>query len=156
MKNYLFVFGILVFLTITVIGLAQKKPGQAKAPPVIKSASSAGEVTFPHQQHYEEFELECKTCHHETNAAELKFPHEDYFDDFWIDCKICHHKTGATTLVAQACSKCHHDSPANIADETLSSKVVIHKNCWECHEVDKGEEASKNCKLCHSGPRIKF
>lgn len=61
-------------------------------PPVIKSPSSMGEVIFPHQLHFEEFGLECNTCHHETNARELKFPHEDYFDDFWIDCKICHHK----------------------------------------------------------------
>jgi len=135
---------------------ASRQQKKDRIPAIINSPSTAGEVSFPHQEHFEEFEFECETCHHETNATELKFPHEDYFNDFWIDCTICHHKGGTTILVAQACSKCHHDSPANIADETLSSKVVIHKSCWECHEVDKGQEASRNCKFCHSGPKSKF
>ena len=122
-------------------------------PSVITSPSSAGEVSFPHQMHYEDFEVECKTCHHEINASKLTFPHEDYFDDFWIDCKICHHESGKVTLQAQPCSKCHHSRPTDIADETLSSKVVIHKSCWECHEIGTGAEATTNCTLCHSGPR---
>ena len=125
-------------------------------PEVITSPSSAGEVVFPHQQHYEEFEVECKDCHHETDASKLNMPHEDYFDDFWIDCKICHHEGNSGKLQAQACSKCHQSSPANIADQTLSSKVVIHKNCWQCHEVNTGKEASESCQLCHSGERLKF
>ena len=80
----------------------------------------------------------------------------NYFDDFWIDCKICHHESGDVTLKAQPCSKCHHTHPAGIADETLSSKVVIHKSCWECHEIGTGGEATTNCKLCHSGPRTEY
>jgi hypothetical protein len=125
-------------------------------PSIITSPSSAGEVVFPHQQHYEDFEVECKNCHHETNAAKLNMPHENYFNDFWIDCKICHHKGGSGKLQAQACSKCHHSTPSNIADQTLSSKVVIHKNCWECHEIGTGKEASENCQICHTGERTKF
>jgi hypothetical protein len=180
MKKYVFTCGIWAFPTIVIIFLAAHKTQEAKAPPVakaplsvqenasspqqqkaqlppvIKSPSYLGEVAFPHQQHIEEFGLECETCHHETNAAALKFPHEDYFDDFWIDCKICHHENGSATLAAQTCSNCHHALPTDIADETLSSKVVIHKNCWECHAAGKGVEASKNCKFCHTGPRMKF
>ena len=179
MKKNLFVFGILLFLTIAMIYMAVKEHKNAKMspvikfplsaeevtfphqqqmtqiPPIIKSPSFAGEVTFPHQLHFEEFGIGCETCHHETNAAELKSPHEDYFDDFWIDCKICHHET-ESPILAQACPNCHHYPPANIADQTLSPKVVIHKKCWECHEVAKGAEASRNCKFCHTGPRIRF
>ena len=105
---------------------------------------------------FEEFEFECATCHHYINAAKLEFPHENYFDDFWIDCKVCHHESGSAKLTAQSCSNCHHTLPTNIADETLSSKVVIHKNCWECHEVGTAEEASQNCKFCHTGPTKEY
>lgn len=178
MKKQLTCLGCSICLIFSIFFLAANKPENAASPPVIKtispavtdtvqssqqdsipevitSASSAGEVTFPHRLHYEDFEVECKTCHHEINASKLKFPHKDYFDDFWIDCKICHHESGKVTLQAQPCSKCHHSRPTDIADETLSSKVVIHKSCWECHEIGTGGEATTNCKLCHSGPRTK-
>ena len=125
-------------------------------PPEITLPSSAGEIYFPHQQHSEDFEVECITCHHEINASNFKLPHEDYFNDFYIDCRICHHENKVATLSAQPCSKCHHKYPADIADETLSSKVVIHKSCWECHEVGTGGDATMNCKICHSGPRTTF
>jgi len=142
--------------TLAFVGLSERKHGQDPIPAVIKSPSSVGEVTFPHQYHIDELELECSTCHHETHAVKLHFPHKDYFDDFWIDCTICHRQTADTQLTPQACSKCHHASPTNIADQTLSSKVVIHKNCWSCHEAEKGEEASKSCGFCHSGPKTEL
>jgi hypothetical protein len=181
MKRRVLGFGILVFLASAAVGMAVKPIEQKKEsalatksgasenrstsdreaskpdmPAIIKSPSTAGEVAFPHQKHYQDLGLECKTCHHETNAAALKSPHAEYFDDFWIDCKICHRENGSATLESQSCSKCHHALPANIADETLSSKVVIHKQCWKCHDVGQGADAGKNCKLCHSGPRTKF
>lgn len=179
MKKHIFIVGVFIFIVITMFFVATKKPEiegnllvvkttsavvrdtpsssqKDSIPSVITSLSSAGEVTFPHQQHFTDFGLECKACHHEINAAKLKFPHENYFDDFWIDCKICHHESGSVKLQAQACSKCHHTYPSVITDETLSSKVVIHKQCWGCHKVGKGEEASKSCKKCHTGSRVKF
>jgi hypothetical protein len=27
--------------------------------------------------------------------------------------------------------------------------VILHKNCWKCHEVETGVEASESCELCH-------
>jgi len=180
MKKYTLVLGLAIFPIIATNCLSVRSPEEAEeafvmASPaiaqqdtlpsqqgkpeissVITSPSSAGEAVFPHQKHIDEFQIECKACHHETDAAELKFHHEDYFDDFWIDCKICHHEKEAAKLQAQACSKCHRTLPKDIADETLSAKVVIHKSCWECHAADKGVETSKNCKFCHYGPRTKF
>ena len=126
-----------------------QEPKDESVSPVIKSSSSIGEVTFPHQFHFEDLELECQACHHETNATSLKMPHEDYFDDFWIDCKICHRGDGTSASQPRSCSSCHHDSPTSIADETLSTKVVIHKICWKCHEIEKGEKASQGCSDCH-------
>lgn len=127
----------------------QKKPPTS----VIVSPSTLGEVEFPHQFHFEDLEVECQTCHHETNATVLKMPHADYFEDFWIDCRICHKSDSPAVSRPQACSTCHHDSPTDIADETLSAKVVIHKNCWECHELEKGENASRGCSDCHKQVR---
>jgi hypothetical protein len=108
------------------------------------------DVCFPHEMHFVDMELECESCHHETNAVELSVPHEAFFEDLWIDCATCH-KTGATAASPVACSSCHHDSPTDVADETLGSKVVIHKSCWNCHEAGTGQQASRSCKTCHSG-----
>ncbi len=131
----------------------KKQKEEQQLPKNIRIPSAIGAINFPHQQHVEDFEVECKNCHHEINAAKLNIPHEHYFDDFWIDCKICHHGKGGKRAEAQACSSCHHKSPSTITDETLSATVVIHKNCWQCHEVGTGAEASQNCKVCHSGEK---
>lgn len=121
--------------------------------PVITSSSCLGDVTFAHSMHFNDLEIECTECHHETNASELKLPHEKYFEDFWIQCAVCHRESGETILEAQTCSKCHHSYQTDIADETLSAKVVIHTNCWKCHEVGTGQEASQSCSFCHTDPK---
>ncbi len=120
---------------------------------VLRAASaqsaSVPPAVFPHEKHAGEYGIECGTCHHETNAKPLAIPHMDYFDDLWIRCGTCHHKAGAEALGPQACSTCHHARDGDIADETLSAKVVIHKNCWSCHEAGTGASASATCKTCH-------
>lgn len=122
--------------------------GQQEIAEVIEWPSTVGAVSFPHLMHVEDLELECADCHHETNATRLDMPHPEYFEDFWIDCTSCHHAS-AIAAAPQACSNCHHDSPVTVADETLSSKVVVHRSCWNCHEVSTGVEASKACATCH-------
>jgi len=113
-----------------------------------------GKVDFPHDFHIDDLELDCGDCHHETNAARLVMPHDDYFDDFWIDCTICHKTDGDVSLDPQACGDCHPATPRDSADETLSAKVVIHQNCWECHDSGTGAEAAENCSNCHDGPSM--
>ena len=136
---------------IAVIGFRQAPNPQPTAPPQVSRAPSpVGAVKFDHDDHVDKQQIECSVCHHETNARSLKMPHKDYFDDFWIDCTICHKSGRAAPADPQACSACHHKSPANIADETLSAKVAVHKKCWECHDAGKGEAASKGCVLCHT------
>lgn len=114
-----------------------------------RDPAAIGPARFPHDEHAEDLEIECKECHHETDAAPLTFPHQDYFDDFWIDCRICHHDTRPVSTEPRPCSACHHSPNGNIADETLSAKVVIHKKCWECHDTGTGAEASATCTDCH-------
>lgn len=150
MKIHRLIFsGLFLAAAVVTLGMVQTQKKADKVPPVIVSRSSIGDVSFPHKFHSEDLEIECQTCHHETNATKLNMPHKDYFKDFWIDCSICHKGDGSTVSEPMSCSKCHHSSPVDIADETLSAKVVIHKKCWECHEIGKGQQASRGCKNCH-------
>jgi hypothetical protein len=124
-------------------------PGAASAA-VPREDFAIGPAFFPHGRHARKFAIDCARCHHETNAAPLSSPHENYFQDFWIDCSICHRGPGTAALEPQACSTCHHSPNGNSADQTLSSKVVIHKNCWSCHDMGTGAKASSACKTCHA------
>jgi len=125
----------------------------ASAPTVIVSPSSVGEVVFPHRKHFEELNLDCVTCHHETHAAVLTMPHPQYFEDFWIDCKICH-RADSAPLGSLACSTCHPSAPKSVADQTISAKVAIHRGCWACHDPGTGEKATAGCNFCHNRQRI--
>lgn len=123
--------------------------GPAAEEPKMPEVMELEDVSFPHQMHLDDFGIECRECHHETDAAKLESPHQEYFADFWINCQICHHES-RTPRTSQRCSHCHHDTPFDIADETRSAKVVIHQKCWSCHEVGAGAEASATCATCHS------
>jgi hypothetical protein len=122
----------------------------------IRTPSPVGEVVFPHLEHIEDFEIECQECHHEITAAALNMPHEEYFEDFWIECGVCHHDEEEPERTAMPCSDCHGETPKGAADQTLSSKVAIHKSCWECHDVGTGAEASGECAFCHSGDKLPY
>ena len=122
----------------------------AGPPDEIVSPAAIGDVRFPHSLHADELGFECSECHHETDAARLRTPHPEYFDDFWPDCGSCHGEHAAAGA-PRACGECHHASPASNADETLSSKVVIHRSCWGCHDSGTGETASRSCGFCHAG-----
>lgn len=178
MEKYLILFSLLVLAAVGAWSLAgssaeaphrlpplQEPPAaeaaaadtaSAAMPEFIRSPSHLGEVEFPHLFHYDDLGIACADCHHETDATVLNVPHEDYFDDFYIDCTTCHHPSGEVTQEPQACSSCHPASPRTIADETLSAKVVIHQNCWECHDAGTGAEAFTNCKACHTGPQLTY
>ncbi len=122
-------------------------------PAEIVIPSSVGEVTFRHQAHIKERAIQCGQCHHQINAKKLETPHPDYLKSSWINCKVCHEESGKTKQSVYACSACHRASNGNIADETLSAKVVIHKQCWNCHPVGTAKDASASCNLCHSGKK---
>jgi hypothetical protein len=124
--------------------------GEGPGPPaIVRSPAAIGQVLFPHSFHADDLGIECGDCHHEVNAQRLQMPHEEYFDDFWIDCRICHR--AEVVRAPGSCRDCHHGTPSTIADETLSSKVVVHKSCWGCHESGTGSEASRSCSFCHKG-----
>jgi hypothetical protein len=145
---------LLTALVVLVPTAALAEDPATSVPPNIVSPSSVGEVVFPHLKHVQEYNLECVTCHHETRAAALDMPHPQYFNDFWIDCKICHQSAEGAALGPAPCSKCHPSSPRNVADQTVSSKVAIHRSCWVCHEPGSGEKATATCSLCHNRQRI--
>jgi len=129
------------------IAIAALLAGVAGAADPDSGVLQLGDVPFPHERHYSDLEIECVTCHHETAAPPLQIPHADYFDDFWIDCATCHSRKDTGQ---RACASCHHARPANLSDETLSAKVVVHKSCWTCHEIGTGPSASRGCRSCHT------
>lgn len=118
-------------------------------PGEITYTSSVGNVLFPHNMHVNDLELECAECHHQIHAMELDTPHPDYMTSSWVSCKICHNTDSVKREKYYKCSDCHLTNSEDIADETLSSKVVTHKNCWNCHETGTGVEASQGCAECH-------
>lgn len=137
--------------------------------------SSAGQVTFHHEMHVKALEVKCNECHHAVNARPigaprpegykasagkcpidvktLATPHPDYFKSSSIKCVICHVESDEAKQNAYTCSGCHKTNPVNIADETLSAKVVVHKQCWKCHPVGAGKDASAVCEKCHTGKK---
>ena len=125
---------------------APKPAAKPKMPDVVVYESSVGDVHFPHRAHLKK---KCKTCHHQIHAAELNTPHDEYLDSAWINCRTCHTESSEFTGKYYKCSSCHHPAPQNISDETLSSKVVIHKSCWQCHDSGTGVAASESCGKCH-------
>lgn len=118
-------------------------------PDIITYPSSVGDVLFRHDDHVKEQEIECVECHHQIHAKDLDTPHPDYMTSSWVSCKTCHDESSDMNQKYYKCSDCHLTELADISDETLSSKVVTHKSCWNCHESGTGVEASKGCAECH-------
>jgi hypothetical protein len=125
---------------------AVKPLAKPKMPAEVVYESSVGEVRFPHRAHVK---MKCPTCHHQIHAAELNTPHDEYLDSAWINCQTCHSETSEFSGKYYKCSHCHHAAPQNISDETLSSKVVTHESCWQCHDTGTGVAASESCGKCH-------
>jgi hypothetical protein len=125
---------------------ASSPPKRSKPPAEIVFPSSVGDVLFPHRAH---LKMKCAKCHHQIHAEPLDTPHEDYLDSTWINCQTCHSTESIHPGKYYKCSDCHHATPQNISDETLSSKVVIHKSCWACHRTGTGVDASQACGECH-------
>ncbi|MBE0613605.1 MAG: hypothetical protein IH604_08065 [Burkholderiales bacterium] len=172
MFKYLAAAGSLILL----LAVSLPCKSDTLAIPSVKSfPSSVGEVTFTHEMHIKDRGIQCVECHHSLNAKPLgaprtadvksssakcpinvktlNTPHPDYFKSSSIKCAICHIDSDTTKESAYTCSGCHRTNPVNIADETLSSKVVVHKQCWKCHQVGVGKEAGSACEKCHSGEK---
>jgi len=123
-----------------------KKPARRpRLPNVITFESSVGVVHFPHKVHQK---MGCQKCHHQIHAKDLITPHDEYLTYSWVNCRDCHDESQNHSIY-YGCAKCHHTNLQNIADETLSAKVVVHKSCWKCHLSGTGVEASERCSYCH-------
>ena len=157
--------GVLLFSTFSLLCFAQEVEQTGIVPEEVASdspaatpdlpdkitlKSSLGNVVLPHDVHVKKVRLKCKVCHHQIRAMELDTPHPDYMTSSRASCQTCHSTNSKNRKKYYKCSGCHHSDPDNIADETLSSKVVIHKSCWKCHETGTGVEASEGCSDCHA------
>jgi len=164
MRKFYVSVGVLVFLIVSLPGNSQEAEQAAASPREAQSESAAsdsslpdeitlespaGKVVLPHDVHVKKLKLKCVECHHQIRAKELDTPHPDYLTSSQVNCQTCHDLDSKTRKKYYKCSDCHHSDPDNIADETLSSKVVIHKSCWNCHEAGTGVQASEGCSNCH-------
>jgi hypothetical protein len=118
-------------------------------PDEISYPSSVGDVLFTHSKHAMDQGIECVECHHQIHADDLVTPHPDYMASSWVSCKTCHDTSSTNSEKYYRCSVCHLPDPDDISDETLSSKVVTHMSCWNCHESGTGVDASRGCGECH-------
>jgi c(7)-type cytochrome triheme protein len=151
---FTFLLPSLLLLTLSTL-YGQKGRGALKIPDEIKTPSHIGEIIFPHRAHFEEFDVECASCHHRIKTSSLKIPHRFSTRENWKDCTFCHDsdKSGKNLY---SCKSCHNKLEKNYLKQVLSYKVVVHKSCEECHEMGKGVEASKSCKFCHTGPKLGY
>jgi hypothetical protein len=148
LKFHVFLAALLL-LTFSLLANSQDVIQAGEGPDEITLKSSVGNVLLPHKVHVKDVKLKCPVCHHQIRAAELDTPHPGYLTSAQVNCQTCHASPAEKRKKYYKCSDCHHSEPENIADETLSSKVVIHKSCWKCHETGTGVEASKGCSDCH-------
>jgi len=136
--------------------LASNLPANSESiaiPKEMTFPASAGAVTFHHEMHIRDLGLKCVECHHSMDAKQLVTPHPDYMKRTSVKCESCHGKPGGANQNIYSCSGCHGTNPMGIADETLSTKVVIHKQCGNCHVMGTGKDASKACEKCHTGKK---
>ena len=164
MLNFRVSTGLLIFLAFSSFTYAQEAEqagtvadeppsdtteAVSNLPDQITIESSLGNVVLPHDVHVKDKKLKCVECHHQIHAEELDTPHPDYLKPAGINCDVCHGTNSETRNKYYKCYNCHHSDSDDISDETLSSKVVIHKSCWKCHESGTGVEASIGCVDCH-------
>jgi hypothetical protein len=162
MRKFVTIAALLALAVASFTGNAQETAAQTEAEPqeapaaapaarpklpnVITFESSLGNVDFPHRVHQK---MGCKNCHHQIHAKTLVTPHPEYLTYSWVNCGDCHDADTAISTSYYGCDHCHHSNLENIADETLTAKVVIHRSCWNCHLSGTGAQASERCSFCH-------
>jgi len=109
---------IILLALVSIIGFGFETKGGS--PLRVYFNTKGGNVIFNHRGHIENYESDCKKCHHETDKKE------------W-DCRSCH-RSGTDT-----------DS---ICDGSGIHKQCIGKNCVNCHTNMSGLDG-ENCSFCH-------
>lgn len=135
---------------VTARGVVQS-PSEAP-PEALVFASPIGKVTFPHALHVNELGAACTYCHHPAATAPLNTPHSQWLPKAGHQCLACHKKRDSTGE-HYACTDCH-SQPAPARERVIPSrKVAIHLTCGRCHEIGRGQDASKACVNCHAGEK---
>ncbi|MFA7359417.1 MAG: cytochrome c3 family protein [Candidatus Kapaibacterium sp.] len=118
-------------------------------------------VTFYHNEHFDLFNIECKSCHGQDNCischplkGENKInPVKEVlsFEEKHMKCSSCH---GGHT-----CNKCHKTSeasPFNHAKSTGWALSSYHNklDCESCHGRGQIKSLSRECKSCHDNFKL--
>ena len=119
LKNNIGIILIILFAFIGVIGYSTK---QAGSPVMVLIKTKAGNVKFSHKVHSSEYEIECDTCHHDTDSEE----------EIW-KCRECH-RTGTAD---------------DVGCEDNLHKFCIGDTCFDCHKDEGREKDEWGCEFCH-------
>ena len=140
--------------------------------------NSAGKVVFDHKKHFEDYKVECQSCHHDrekptpvaqacsschgvVTTPNFKTEHVTAFAD-QMSCVTCHHVEFAGTT---------YEGPDRTPDSTWDHTPHLSaggdmKQCNTCHDFvntkttlrDKGwitiNPAYADCTVCHRGQEI--
>jgi len=93
---------------------------------------------FPHQEHVTRHNLECVECITRPTRLRLDTPHDAYLAGNGIECQVCHQGRSLPREPQALLQPVNPVTPTDVADETLSAKVVIHRTCWRCHPMREG------------------
>ena len=93
----------------------------------------------------------CVTCHHYELAAK-DWGHQQHSEEFGVDCTSCHHADTDIEPEPQSFANCHEAGarPTNKAAEPGTPPVLadaVHARCVACHQDLFGK--AKNCASCH-------
>lgn len=157
-KRYTYLFVVLGIAVIAAVaGIALTPPSPA-VPNKVLLPNAGGRVVFTHQQHAEDYGLDCATCHHE-NAESRPDP---------LACGACHGQTSDADFVKthtetfkddpQACLTCHHQELAStnwdedvhqLHIDILDVEDGKETNCQSCHHDSSIEPEPMACSDCH-------
>lgn len=99
----------------------------------IHPSTYTGPVTFPHKQHFKDYGVSCRDCHHDASRS--------------LVCGNCHVKEGLIRgpIAENAVSD----------DDLIGHRAnALHLLCIGCHKKHNAQEhrvlAPESCRICHS------
>jgi DnaJ-class molecular chaperone len=149
---------VVVAIAISVAGY-MRTPSAEEMPRRLLFDSTGGSVIFSHLEHERTYNIDCATCHHESeNPGNAPVPcgrchpseftpeyvadHQALFEDP-DHCERCHH----TGVADGPCSSCHGETIEQLIPTRMNA---FHRGCMGCHEgMQAGPYSEDSCNQCH-------
>ncbi len=99
---------------------------------------------------------ECTVCHH-TAFGIKHWGHDEHYDEYGLECETCHHEAGDQAS-CQKCSECHEPQALSAPSGTGHRSAIpplkeaVHAVCIDCHD-DFFADGAKACMKCHAASK---